>query len=418
MKTDSGVKKNTAALIAREVLNKGSIFILLILIGRIMGKEALGIYSVAFAVSQIFFFGAELGLNTLVIREVTKDRETAPKALVNIGLIRVVVGLLAILLICGSAVFLGAHGEAAAVICLCGASYFFVNLINLYTSVFRAFEKMELDLLAAFIKAAIFLPAAAWMIFNGFGLTAIFSLFLASNILTLIITHLIFLWQIGAPRWELDRGFCMAQLTQTSSLWLLQLFGITYLKLAPIILDRRIGHAAAGLYNAGFVVVDGFWALAGCFACAVFPRICQLCHSSMHDGAAEYWKGLRSMAVFFAIAGIVFILAAPYIVPLFYGSKFTEIIPLFRILAAAAVLVALDTHSSLTAIAIGKQALLALINLSAVALNLVLNLFFIARMGYTGSAYAFLITEAWVFALLIISLKKFLLKPGLTTVKT
>jgi len=406
VKTGIKVTKNTISLIIREALNKGALFVLFILIGRLMGKEALGRYSLALAISQIFFFGTELGLNTLLIREVARDKLLAGKFLINIGGLRIITGALTMGLIWFTAFALGAKGETAAVICLCGLSYFFVNITNLYTSIFRAFEKMELELLVSFLKNILFLPAAIWMLFNNYGLIAVFNVFLVSNTAALVIANLIFIKEIRAPiKWEADFAFWKAQLTQTSALWLSQLFGVAYLKVAPLLLFRMKGEDAVGLYNAGFVIVDGFWVLAGCFIYSVFPMISRL---TAGEAKREYLNGFRVIFAAFLILTGVFILAAKGLVPLFYGAKFLEITPLFRLLAVASLLVALDTYNGMTIIAIRKQYLLPLINGAGLLINLILNVFFISRFSYFGSAYALLVSESLIFISMFLCLRKFL----------
>jgi len=408
LKTGIKVTKNAISLIARETLNKGALFVLLILIGRVLGKEALGRYSLAIAISQVFFFGTELGLNTLLIREVARDKLLAGKFLINIGALRVITGALTMGFIWLTASGLGAKGEAAAVIYLCGLSYFFVNITNVYTSIFRAFEKMELELLVSLLKNIIFLPIAIWMLFNNLGLIAIFNIFLISNTVALVIAAFIFIRKIKAPiRWEADFGFWKAQMAQTSALWFSQMFGVAYLKAAPLLLFRMKGEEAVGLYNAGFVIVDGFWVLTGCFIYSVFPVISRL---SASEARKEYLNGFKVIFAAFLILMGIFILTAKNLVPLFYGVKFLEITPLFRLLAIASLLVALDTYNGMTIIAIRKQFLLPFINGAGLLINLVLNVLFISRFSYFGSAYALLASESLIFISLFLCLRKFLLK--------
>ncbi len=405
------VKRNTLLLIAREAINKGALLVLLILIGRISGKEALGRYSLAISISTIFFFGTELGLNIIAVREVAKDRLIAGKFLANMGFLRFALGCFTMGLI-GAVVFiLRAKGEAAAVIYLCAASYFFVNITSLYTSIFRAFEKMELELFVAVIKNLIFFPLAVWILFANLGLIPLFNLFLLSNIIALIITHLIFTNNIAAPQWQLDFGFCKGQLRHTSPVWLIQLLGVAYLKIAPLLLFRLKGEEAVGLYNAGFVVVDGFAILSGCFVASLFPVISRLDKISRADTRREYFKGLRLLLIFSVLTGGLLVLSAPRLLPFIYGNKFVQIVPLFNLLTLAAVLVVIDGLNGFTLIAIGRQRVLPLINAAALIVNIGCNLFLIRQAGYIGSAYSLIISEAVVFVLVFLMIRKFLLAP-------
>ncbi|MBI4335928.1 MAG: flippase [Candidatus Omnitrophica bacterium] len=389
------VTKNTVSLIMREALNKGSLFLLLILIGRVMGREALGRYSLAIAISQIFFFGTELGLNTLVVREVAKDRLLAEKFLVNMGALRVVTGLITLAMIWATVSMLGARGEAAAAIYLCAVSCFFINIANLYTSILRAVEKMELELLIAFLRNLAFLPVAVWMILNNLGIVGVFNIFLVSNVLGLIIAGFIVIKEIGMPPdWRLDFTFWRKQLVETSPLWLSQLFGIAYLKVAPLLLFRLKGEEAVGLYNAGFVVVDGLWVAAGCFVYSVFPIISR---SGRSEARKEYVNGARIVLFgFLAAAGFIWIMSGS-LAPLVYGKNFRDVAPLFRIFAIASVFIALNTHNGMTIIAIRRQLILPLINASGLLINFMLNIFLIPRFGFMGSAYALLLSAVFVF---------------------
>ncbi len=401
------ITKNTISLIIREALNKGTLFILFILVGRLMGKELLGRFSLALVISQIFYFGTELGLNTLVIREVAKDKLLAVKYLVNIGVLRVISGLLTMCLIWAVTMVIGAKGEAASVIYLCGLSYLLVNITNLYTSIFRAFEKMELELLVSFLKNAIFLPAAIWAIFNNLGLIAVFNIFLISNLLALAAASFIFIKEVGYPAdLKLDFDFWKNQLIQTSPLWLSQLFGVAYLKIAPLLLFRLSGEEAVGLYNAGFVVVDGFWIMAGCFVYSVFPILSRL--TDRGQARKEYLARVKTMVLIFLILGAAIFLFAKDLIPLLYGQKFSEITPLVRILLIASMLVALDTYNSMTIIAIGRQFFLPFINAAGLAANFIFNILFIPRFNYTGSAYALIASESIVIVCMGALLSRFL----------
>ncbi|MEI8175339.1 MAG: flippase [Candidatus Omnitrophota bacterium] len=406
------VKKNTLVLLARETLNKGTLFILLILIGRMLGKEALGRYSLALAISSIFFFGTEFGLNTLAIREIAKNKFIAGKFLVTMGALRVIMGVVTMGLIAVTSAVLGAHGETATVIYLCAFSYFLVNITSLYTSVFRAFEKMEFELGIAVIKIVIFLPAALWILKSGGGLIPIFIIFFIANVISFIVAHLIFLDKIAQPLWIFDLNFCRKQLAHTSWVWLSQLFGIAYLKIAPLLLFRMKGEGAVGVYNAAFVVVDGFWMMGGCFIAAIFPVISRLHEISVQRVSREYLNGLRFICICLVPIGIVLVLTCSSFLPVIYGQKFTGVAPVFTLLTGAALLIVLDGLSGFVLVAIGRQHVLPIINAAVLSINLALNFLLIGRYGPAGSAYALLISEICAFAMIMAAMHRFILLPA------
>lgn len=409
MKRSIRITKNTLALIMREGLNKGALFILLVCIARILGKEALGRYSLAIIISQIFFFGTELGLNVLVIREVAKNRSLAKKFILSVGIVRLLLGILTMALIWFTALVIGARGEAATVIYLCGICYFIVSVVNLHLSIFRALEKMELELFVIFIKNIIFLPAALSVLLNGGGLIAVFQIFLVANIVALLISMTLCFRHVGVPGWGFDFDFIKQQLSYALPLWLGQLFAIAYLKIAPLLLFRLKGEEAVGLYNAGFIVVDGFWVLMGCFGSSLFPIMSRLNVLSPGQTKTAYLNGFRFTLLIFLPLGVIFMISAPGLVEFIYGGKFIEIVPLFRLLTVAALLVAVDVLNGFTIIAIGKQIFIPFMTGAGLLVNLTANALFIERFSYMGSACALVISESLVLVLALAVLQRFLL---------
>lgn len=404
------VTKNSFSLLTREALNKGALFILMIFVARCLGKEALGRYTLAFAISHLFFFAAELGLGTLIIREVARRKDLAAKALVSVSILRVISGAAAIAMIWVTTLILGARGEAASAIYLCAFSYFVINIINVYTVIFRAYEKMELELLVSVIRNALFVPISLWLLFAHAGIVSIFTVFLAVNIAGAAWAHVIFIRRIGRPRLEFDLGFCLDKLRQAAPLWLGQLFNIAYLKLAPLLLFKLKGEGQVGLYNAGLVVVDGFWVAASAFAFSLFPTISRLHVVSMEEARREYVRGLKFIGLLFAGLGICLIAGAGAVVNIFYGRQFIEAAPLFKILPIAAMLVALDTHNGLTIVATGRQRVLPVIMAAGLFVNLLVNIACIPGFGYIGSAYALVASEGLVFVLMSAALARHFLK--------
>ena len=70
------VTKNLTALLLREGSSKGIYFLLSVMIARWYGREVLGQYVLAFLFPRLFFTISEMGFNTLLTREVAKEKKT------------------------------------------------------------------------------------------------------------------------------------------------------------------------------------------------------------------------------------------------------------------------------------------------------------------------------------------------------
>ena len=93
------IAKNTGFLFLKQVLEKLTSFLLVVIITRYLGDIGFGKYSLAFAFIGIFVALSNLGLTTYLFKEISKDNSITKKILGNVlGLrfaIMVVVSIIA-----------------------------------------------------------------------------------------------------------------------------------------------------------------------------------------------------------------------------------------------------------------------------------------------------------------------------------
>src|SRR5207249_8586904 len=74
---------NAASILASDVVNRGTSFVLYALVARYLGAFAFGQLSLALTLFYTFQVLAAAGLKTLVVREVTRHRERTNSYLMN-----------------------------------------------------------------------------------------------------------------------------------------------------------------------------------------------------------------------------------------------------------------------------------------------------------------------------------------------
>ena len=67
--------KNTGWLFLAEAMNKGTFFLITIIIARSFGSELFGQFNYAISFVIIFSVIADFGINNLIVREVARDKE-------------------------------------------------------------------------------------------------------------------------------------------------------------------------------------------------------------------------------------------------------------------------------------------------------------------------------------------------------
>ena len=90
MDTITRIAKNTTVLFLSQIISYALGIFLSLYIARYLGANGYGILSFALAFSGIFSILADLGLSTLTVREVSRDKSLATKYLGNVLLIKII----------------------------------------------------------------------------------------------------------------------------------------------------------------------------------------------------------------------------------------------------------------------------------------------------------------------------------------
>lgn len=87
MKTEKRIIKNTAFLTVGKGLGDFCTFFFLVHFARIFGADILGKYAFAMSIGSLLTVLIDFGLNTLMVREVSKDKWQNPKYIGNLLLL-------------------------------------------------------------------------------------------------------------------------------------------------------------------------------------------------------------------------------------------------------------------------------------------------------------------------------------------
>ena len=90
MSTVQRIAKNTTVLLVAQVASYLLAFFYMMYTARYLGPASFGILSFAAAFTGIFSVFGDLGLSTLITREVARDKSLAPKYLANVSLMKVI----------------------------------------------------------------------------------------------------------------------------------------------------------------------------------------------------------------------------------------------------------------------------------------------------------------------------------------
>ena len=165
MNTVQRIAKNTAVLLAATIISKVLGFFYVMYTARYLGEEGFGILSFALAFTGIFGVFSDLGLGSLTVREVARDKSLAKKYLDNISVIKAILVAITFALIAMVINLLGYPEQTIKVVYLISLSVIFNSFTEMFYSIFRAFEKMEYSSLGQILNSILMLVGADRVVF-------------------------------------------------------------------------------------------------------------------------------------------------------------------------------------------------------------------------------------------------------------
>lgn len=397
--------KNVFWLTAGQVGSRLFRALIIIYATRVLGAEGYGIFAYVLGLAGFFTIFADIGINQILTREVSKRPEEeknyfATAFWIKIGLLVLTSALLIIL-----APHFSKIETAEALLPLAALLVIFDNLREFSSAYFRGKEKMELEaLLITATNVAItifgFIILTVWATPKTLTWTYVLSASTGS-ILGIIILRDKFAGIFKFFKQNLLRPIL-------SSAWpisLMGVLGVFMLNTDIIMLGFFRTSAEIGYYSAGQKIVQVLYTIPSIFAAAMFPAFSRLV------GAGEREKSRRAMeeglstvlmiSLPMVVGGVVL---GSGIVDFLYGQEFSPTIPAFQILIFSLIMAYPGALLGNYILAHDKQIKLAPYVAAASIGNVIFNFILIPLFGIIGAAVATLLSQliyngsAWRFA--------------------
>ena len=385
------IVRGSSAYFITGVVSSAAPFLISLLVSRYLGKEALGLFSVCFALVLAGVLISDLGLNALILREFAGEQRGTTTNLRTLLAVRT-----------GASLFVG--------IVLVGIAFLFVSspdpvllsstafVLIILRSVAGALENVVKARLyrtiyvLMTIGGSITHVALAFIVLNnGLGIAAVFLVMSSVETVKALLLGWILrsdLSGAGSPL-QLTITHLLAVLRQGLPFAFIGLFTLLVEKAGLFLLAAMQGNGEAGIFSAAdrFLVI-GVLLDSALFASAL--PVFSLLPSRSHLN--HITKQTLAIVLSLATAGTVFLLVgAPALIGLTF--HFPDAIPLLQILAFSLPALLLNSVLRITLFSLHhEREVAAAFGLSCLA-NLVLNLALIPHYGATGAAVVSVVTE-------------------------
>jgi len=399
-----------SAMLGDKLVKLASGAVLTIFVARMLGASELGIFSIVMAWSAFLVPITSMGLNNLVVKQMTKlpSGQDAMTMLYTAISIRLGLGLL------GGAMMLGifyllnpqlftGHLSYAIPILFILQAFFGFLLFEFYLNYQGTFRS------PAYVKSIISLLSFGmklWLLYQGFGIA---SLLLITGIEFFIVGMAQYLlyrrkhqpykdetqrWPAYHPRY-FNRQHAKQLLKRSSWLWLSGIVSVIYLKIDIVMLGSMAGTEQAGIYAAASRLSELWYVFPATLAVRYYPDMLKAYEKSW-DG---YLLKLRRFALLFFSAAltiaVIMTLTAEWIILLLFGDAFNDAVTVLRIHIWAGCFIFIRYLIGQHLVITEQEPLSLLSHGMGALINVLLNLWWIPQYGIVGAAWATLISYAY-----------------------
>jgi O-antigen/teichoic acid export membrane protein len=362
-----------------------------------LGAEGFGTISLALSLTGIFVILADMGLGSLMIREIAQDKSLTDKYISNILLMKI---LLTFLMIGAIALTVNLKGDSELVkivIYLITLSTI-VNVFNgVFISIFQANEKVEYLAINIILNSVLMITGTIIGITYQLNILYFASIYIIANIIGLVYSINVYVWKFSLPKIDIDLNFWKPTLLEAWPFGFTALFATIYFYIDSVILSFMVNNEVVGWYNAAYRLIIVLLFIPTVLNVVIFPVMSQLYKSSKDSLKFAYEKYFQYMVMIGIPIGVGVTLLANKIILLIFGAAYTNSIIALQILVWAAVIIFISGAFARLLEASNKQLTLTKITAICAVINIVLNLLLIPKFTYIAASATTVLTELLAF---------------------
>lgn len=383
------IARNAAVRAAGEVIGKAASLAFFVAMARELGRDGFGDFMFALSLSSVFMIAAGFGTEDLISREVARDRSRVHGYLANVVAVKALLSLV-LLLVVALIVNIGDYpSDARAAVYIVGLGVAAENLGRTWHSVFTAFERLEMISISLVIQRTLTAAIGVAILLSGGGLIAVSIVFTAGAFVGLAIATLVLRRFVVTPRWELDRSRWWPLIKTGVPIGFASLLFSVLLRLDAALLGLLTGgggdNSEVGVYGAAFRLVEATLFITWAFSASVLPWLAR--RQDPEAVARGYELSAKAITAVLMPIALTFVLLAPQIIHLLYGSGFDDAVTPLRYLGVVTVLFGVNNLAATVLISRDHpKDFNVIVGFTAVE-NVVANLIFIPTYGADAAAF-------------------------------
>ncbi len=374
----------------------------IVVLARTLGVRGFGVYSLAFAFAEVFAVFTDVGLYTILVREIARDREGAPRLLGSALLLKVLLAILSWLAAWVVSIQTIPAGEplwsTLVASFLLFVSFRVASFRMIFDAPFEAGLKMSVPIAlgvgSEFLSSAC-LIAAAWA---RWPIPALIGVQLAAYLPGFFILARRSFREIR-PVLRIDFSFWLRLLRMAVPVGVANFFLVAYAQTDILMLGWMTDDFSVGMYSAVYKLTGSLTIAPMAITASLLPLL-----SGAHGGgdSGKVYQLYRVAISVAVVAGLPVAvggyLLAGEIIDLVYGGGYEPALRVLQILAPAMLFSFVLYVMVTSAVAVGRAGLFTAYAVLLALLNIALNAVLIPSYGIVGASWATLITQGFLMA--------------------
>jgi O-antigen/teichoic acid export membrane protein len=393
--------KNSVAPIGLNLFNRGIDFAFAFIMLRILGPSDAGIYYYAIVVFGWFDIFTNFGLNTLLTRDVSRDRDAAGRYLFNTSLLRLglaglgipVLGL--VLLIRNGTVEPALDATAIIAIVLLYIGLIPNSISTGLTALFYAFEKAEFPAAMTTVSTLVKVTLGLGVLLLGWGVIGLAAVSIITNVVTFVVlTRLAY--PLIRANWQPTRDGAL-QRTMLREAWPLMinhLLATVFFKSDVILMEAINGVRVVGTYSTAYKWLDALNIIPAFFTMALLPIMSRQAHENRDGLKQNYVLGIKLLVMVALPTAVMTTFLANALVGFLGGQEFLPDGAIALQLMIWSIPIGwMNSLTQYVLIALDRQRQITWAFIVAVSFNIITNLIFLSAYSFRAAAITTIFSE-------------------------
>ena len=387
-----------------NIINYAGMFILAVMITRILGVNALGEFTLIFAVSSILASVNEFGFSTLLVRKINDNRKDVFKLLNVVNTFKFIFGIIIIITAASIIYIIPGNGLSAAL--AAGLAIVIPKSIQAsYDSSLRALMKQVFSSALKSVNTLLQLFIAYIMLINSYDLASLFIMILIMEILTAFAFKFQnrIVWKRNLNVEYSQKRFSFKNVTQLiKESWLFLANNFLTLSMPRVnllMIGYMISQAATGIFSSASRIVNSIGLFSGALFNTYYPALINL-----KSKPKEQFRFTSKILFYNLIAGLMVNVLIYFFSDLIIDLTFKidEAKLILKILSFTVLPILLSSVLQAFFYAYFKENYLFKLFIIWWFFNVIIGYIFIYYGGIIGFSYSAIITEFFFFTILFL----------------